>query len=434
MKKSEHGQALILLVMAVVGMLGFTALAIDGGMIYSDRRITQNAADAASLAGAATAGQIIKGVKVANWNCGSGDVASAQTEAIKEAGNSANSNDFPVSSGNVSITTACNNSEKYIDVKVEITKETQTAFAHFVFGGSPVNTVYAVARVYGQDYFGGGNAIIALKDTCTSQEGGVTFGGTISVTVTGGNVYSNACLVFQGTPGKIDASGGDIFYITDIITTSGKKEVNPDPTKIYTPLELPAVDDPDCENLPDINSPKNHSGSGILDQGNYNNIKLSAAGGDLTLNPGLYCIHGDLVINGGTFTANDVTFFFPKDAGKFSTAGGAVVDLSAPPPGCELDGSTMNCPPSIGGMLIYYLPEYSPSSGLFLGGTSGSSYTGTIYAPNSTIDVQGDAFEESPLGAQLIGRTVDIHGTTDINIQYQPENNFPTPPHLRLQE
>src|SRR5574340_532241 len=48
---SEKGQIVVLLVLVLLGLLGFTALAIDGGMIYADRRYMQSSADAASLAG-----------------------------------------------------------------------------------------------------------------------------------------------------------------------------------------------------------------------------------------------------------------------------------------------------------------------------------------------------------------------------------------------
>jgi uncharacterized membrane protein len=48
-KKSEKGQAIVLLVLSFVVLLGFAALAIDGSMIYSDRRTAQNAADAAAF-------------------------------------------------------------------------------------------------------------------------------------------------------------------------------------------------------------------------------------------------------------------------------------------------------------------------------------------------------------------------------------------------
>ena len=77
---SERGQVLVLLVLALVGLLGFTALAIDGGMVYSDRRTAQNAADAAALAGAGAAAQYIRTYEAADpknnpvskekWNCG----------------------------------------------------------------------------------------------------------------------------------------------------------------------------------------------------------------------------------------------------------------------------------------------------------------------------------------------------------------------------
>jgi uncharacterized membrane protein len=101
-KITERGQALILLVFAVVGLLGFTALAIDGGMIYSDRRIAQNAADAAAVAGARKAGETlnINEVVSENWTCTDPSVTSyaaviaAQSDAITEATAWATSNDF----------------------------------------------------------------------------------------------------------------------------------------------------------------------------------------------------------------------------------------------------------------------------------------------------------------------------------------------------
>ena len=48
---SERGQALVLIALAFLVLIGFTALAIDGGMTYSDRRISQAVSDSASLAG-----------------------------------------------------------------------------------------------------------------------------------------------------------------------------------------------------------------------------------------------------------------------------------------------------------------------------------------------------------------------------------------------
>ena len=48
---SERGQMLILFVLALGVLMGFTAMTIDVGLIYVQRRKLQNAADAAALAG-----------------------------------------------------------------------------------------------------------------------------------------------------------------------------------------------------------------------------------------------------------------------------------------------------------------------------------------------------------------------------------------------
>jgi hypothetical protein len=48
---AERGQALVVLVFAIVGLLVIAGLAIDGGMVFLERRRMQNASDAAALAG-----------------------------------------------------------------------------------------------------------------------------------------------------------------------------------------------------------------------------------------------------------------------------------------------------------------------------------------------------------------------------------------------
>ena len=50
----ERGQALILIVLAMVGLAGMAGLVVDGGNLFLDRRNAQNAADSAALAAALT--------------------------------------------------------------------------------------------------------------------------------------------------------------------------------------------------------------------------------------------------------------------------------------------------------------------------------------------------------------------------------------------
>src|SRR5512147_1679933 len=50
--KNEQGQAIVLMAFAMIALLAFAALAIDGGNAYVERRRAQNGADAGALAGA----------------------------------------------------------------------------------------------------------------------------------------------------------------------------------------------------------------------------------------------------------------------------------------------------------------------------------------------------------------------------------------------
>src|SRR3972149_5570371 len=103
-RPSEKGQALVLLVLAFVVLLGFTALAIDGGMLYADRRHAQNASDASSLSGGSAVAIRLENdyVDYEDFNCVSSDaiivnklnnaMAAARAAAISLAGE----NDFTI--------------------------------------------------------------------------------------------------------------------------------------------------------------------------------------------------------------------------------------------------------------------------------------------------------------------------------------------------
>ena len=91
--RSQSGQILILLVLALAGILGFTALAIDGAVVYSDRRIAQNGADAASISGAQAVTEDLlalgENASYLNWDCytlqAQGVLTTGNTAAINHA-------------------------------------------------------------------------------------------------------------------------------------------------------------------------------------------------------------------------------------------------------------------------------------------------------------------------------------------------------------
>jgi hypothetical protein len=67
-KHKERGQALLLVAFALLVVVAFAGLAIDGGRFYVERRQTQNAADAAAMAGARALAEFIS-------TCASADTA-----------------------------------------------------------------------------------------------------------------------------------------------------------------------------------------------------------------------------------------------------------------------------------------------------------------------------------------------------------------------
>ena len=75
---SERGQALILIVFAIIGLFGVSALAIDGGRAYLERRNLQAAADAAALSGA------LKRIEGGNWRAAA--LASADSNGYDNDG------------------------------------------------------------------------------------------------------------------------------------------------------------------------------------------------------------------------------------------------------------------------------------------------------------------------------------------------------------
>src|SRR5260370_7026431 len=64
----QTGQAIVLITLMMVALLGFLALAIDGARYYEMRRFTQNAADTAALAGIYYLSETDPPTPLGTWN------------------------------------------------------------------------------------------------------------------------------------------------------------------------------------------------------------------------------------------------------------------------------------------------------------------------------------------------------------------------------
>lgn len=449
-KSSESGQAVVLIALAIVVLLGFAALAVDGSMVLSDRRYAQTGADAASLAGGGVAGQTMAddGVTRANWSSGSptcsGNVTNASNRAKTAAVNRATDNTFTIDqdiSDNHGVETECgteiiavpneagNNitifSTPYMDVRTFITSQTRTGFAHFVFKGLMQNTVTSVARVRPSQPMVFGYAIVALNPgTCVGNSNGVGFSGDNTLNVIGGGVFSNGCLdVDGGNYPNIQNGAVNYFYGGNSLGNFTFEDANGNP--------IPVADEP-------INDLEENSGWRIP-AGSYDipvpdcsghTVSASAILGHTGLS-GLYCVTGNLSVNNAadSFSGTDMTIVML--GGKLTINGGDV-NISAPGPGYT--GS------AIQGVAIYLPVDYygpSPSScgnvnqEAKLNGNAISGMVGSVVAPCSDISVEGGGATHA-FNSQIIGWNVSTSGTAELRVVYNANNQYRRPSTLDL--
>jgi len=420
------------LAICFVVIAGVAALAIDGGMLFSDRRHAQNAADASSLAGGSGAAYHMRTFNV-NYNafiCGTSGTHNVQNAAEAAAISHAALNDYVIDadiSDNHGVEASCaindlgSYEDKHIDITTKIIRDTATNFAHLLYDGPLRNEVEAVARIYPPAPLAFGKAIIALnKSGCSGNQNGVIFSGSSNTTVTGGGVWSNGCLTGNGTSFNVTVNDGGVGFAGS--STGTLTNINPSPQ--YIPSALPdystVVNEPDCSGLPNRTVPK--SGDATLEPGIYDEIKWT--GGALSFNPGLYCILGSkgMSANGGSLFGDGVTFFL-KTGGVTINGNVTPVDLRAPE-------ESPDPSPAIPGILIYM--AHGNTNTISVTGNSTSFYLGTVYSPHGDLFFSGSSGTNPTFNTQLIGNNVEVSGGATIDINFNDDENFEKPPYMDL--
>ena len=478
-RKNESGQIIVLLAVSLVVVMIVAALAVDGGMIYSERRFAQNTADAASLAGG---GDILHFVdkkfseesppfvcpigstydaNTHKFTVSENIIASAVLAAKENAEIQNNISELPFLgyyingsltpvdgelsnpnsdlNDNHGITVECidNVNLKYINVIVRNTSRISTAFAHLIFPGDLVTTNEAVTKIEMPHNIAFGNAIVSLSDKCAENKDGMYFSGNNLVTVSGGSIFSNSCLdgdgnvevsVTQPTEPDEEADG---IYLTYPWVGENKPDFSPDPKTVDEPVVIDKVftKPKECETNGSLDSVKKTYSSG-----NYEKIAIQN-GTYLFEEGGKFCLSGTaqntLEITGGTVIGHNVFFYIEKGSVKIS--GNATVQLTAPSD--RLD-------PYFG--MLFYMPE--SNTGLInLVGNDESFFSGTVLAPKGKIEIGGTSktdtqcklildenlqpipdpedpgyflCEAGTFSTQLIGWYVKVVGTSNMDILF----------------
>jgi hypothetical protein len=423
-KPSESGQAIVLLAISIVVLLGFTALAVDGGMVFSDRRHAQNAADAAALAGAL-------------------QKSNGQSDAvvIQAAERSAESNGYTTDQMSVAISPFTDFSGSYTLVTVEITKETPTSFAHILYRGPFRNHVMAIARSRVSQPVFPGQAVVAMGNCVGSSlvlvesNGGGNSGG---VRTFEGGIFLNApesgtCCALEPPQVGYGISVDPDFGITSVGSCdyAGVGNIFPAPP-IETRVNGGArVDDP-LASLPEpVCTQAGRIEGGQYQPGNYGGANMALSNG--TLAPGIYCIEGDVTPSGQQVIQGDgVTLYFKN--GGMSFTGNAYIDISAPTiDNCH--GTTGDPTASCTYKGIAIFSARNNSSVITIRGNGDNACLGMVYALSGTLNTSGGGStpEESVIIGQVIVKNVTNNGGGDVSVTYNPSMTYWPRPRISLQ-
>lgn len=398
-EQSQRGQSIVIIAVAMVALLGMAGLAIDGGAVFADRRHAQNAADAAALAGAFAILQGNDPVSFGYARAADNDFDDNHTTNWVDVY-------YPPTSG--PYTGDADYVQVFIDSKVE------TFFAHFVFGGELKNTVQAVAhaRPATVQPLLFGNAIVGLAETGCAV---VWSHGNNNTTVTGSGIHVNSnhpdCAFKASGSNVLDVDGG--ITVVGGFEISGTASVNPMPTSGAEVVVEPVIDPPTCSG-----NATRDDGAETFTPGYTDDFKFT--GGNWTLDSGIYCVDGGFNVNAGTtIVGNDVMIYVMS--GDVTWNGSADLNLDAPDDG------------EYAGMLIYQDPGNTARA--TINGSSSSTFTGTMYLPGAEVQINGTGAADG-FHSQVIGDTVDMSGTADMDIIYNADENYSIrrPPQVELTE
>ncbi|MBE0671271.1 MAG: hypothetical protein IH588_11830 [Anaerolineales bacterium] len=402
--KNEKGQAMILIVFSIIGLIGMAALAIDGGNAYIDSRRAETAASAAALT-AATAR-----IEGQNWRAAA--LATASDNGYNNDGvtNTVELNTPPIKGD-------YGGNPEYIEVI--ITSHLKTYFGS-VIGIPTVTSIVTVVSqskpaIMGELFDGYALVSLAPHSRCDTKK---SFW-----------IHSEATINFEGGGLFVNSDNPDCAFIsfgngsirvrdTSPISVVGGAQVQK--PKLITPFPMQTgvapIPYPPSVKLPKIDCGEKIATVEIVDEersvmtpGNWDEDVFPAEGVTL-LKSGIYCINGDFIVDAGQHLSG-TNVLFVIDSGRVGISGNATVNFSAPTGG-DYKG------------LLFYVPIDNHSI-IALNGSDDSSYRGTILAPGADVRINGlDSDGGGAYHSQIIGYYVEVDGNDNVYIKYKDEQNY----------
>ena len=397
--KTERGQALIIIAIALVVIAGLMALVVDGGNTFLDRRNAQNAADSAVLAGA-----------LARIRGGQNPI----TVALASAAQNGYTNDGTTSVVTVQIPPVSGPHTGDVEyIQVIIVSHVKTYLASVLGWSQFTNEVQAVARSKAseQKQLLNGPALVSLAPNSNCGSGkSFWLHGEVSLEVTGGGVFVNSnnqnCALVQEGSGKIHLENAYRISVVGGASIQKAQFLTPSVAVGEVPISFPPP-----FFLPDINCGEEEAAVSqdgtTMSPGKWGDEDFPPEG-VTNLEPGVYCLDGDFIVGEGrTLTGTDVLIKVSK--GEINFSRDAKISLDAPSGGENF------------GLLIFMPIENK--NPVVLDGSMGSVLTGTILTPAAPITIIGSS-PKHEYHSQIIGYTIEMQGQHQLDIIYKNSENF----------
>lgn len=413
-RKLQRGQALVLIILAITAIFGFSALAVDIGQIFMVRRSTQAAADSAAMAAAFEAvgasldktAAIAKAYEMAKTNGFNND---QKTNWVVV-------NNPPVGGAYCGVCGSPQANEYY---QVKITVRMKPIFAQFVYDTTQQTTVEAIAHAKGLSSVSSGDAIVSLSSISDSLE----FDGNTGVNLDGGNIRSFGGMIKNGNSGGIVVTNGKVYYGTSF---SGHTEPFSPAPKKDTAGDLSSFQGPFCPTQTNV---KDGSWTAVpnakkpiyykkLINGSYNYYYPNGLAVE-NLPKGIHCVDGG--IDKGNYIGKDVLVILMS--GGIKQTGNDSIDFRAPLDIVDANGNHF-------GGLVLYAPKTNISE-LQFGGNADAYWQGSVFAPGAFCKIGGTS-DNLAYHSSFICNTIKIHGNPTLKVNYKASENYRLPPYVEL--
>ena len=380
---ARRGVAVVFTAVTLTLLIGFAALAIDVGHMYSVQAELQKTADASVLAGATQLHDYAEII----------DIAQAYAEQnYPNSGTILAASDIEVGNWSQSSSTFAagaipSNAVRVLARRAEVNSNPVQMFFASILGISQANLgARAVALVGGARCAGiwGLEGITGSGDISTDSyrsEDGAYGAGNIYAN---GDLCSNQDIALDGNV----TIWGDVMYGPGYgLSTSGNSyDISGDRRELCCAVEAPTFD------IAEIMANNDNDSIGLTDRGRDpfegNPWNLVVTGKDnLTLAPGIYYFNSVLIDGVSTLTTTGLTKIYITGTAAFT--GNGVANLTQVPENLQI---------------------FSTGPTLLLDGTAG--FYGAVVAPTTDIILEGTG----EYYGTILGRTVDANGTSTIHV------------------